>query len=196
MNRTANIERKTKETQINLNLNLDGGGRAQINTGIGFFDHMLVSLAKHGFLDLDLTIAGDLQIDGHHSVEDAGIVFGTALKEALGDKAGIRRYGHAILPMDDALVLCAIDLGGRPYFDYDATFSGPSVGALDTGLVREFFHALTYAAAMNLHIKVLSGHNDHHIIEAMFKAFANALSQALSYEPRLTGTLSTKGVLA
>jgi len=195
MNRTANIERKTKETLVKLSLNLDGAGLSQINTGIGFFDHMLESLARHAFLDVELSIAGDLQIDGHHSVEDAGIVFGTALGQALGDKIGIRRYGHCILPMDDALVLCALDLCGRPYFEYDAAFYGPSVGSLETGLLREFFHALAYAAAINLHIKVLAGHNDHHIIEAMFKAFANALSQAVSYEPRLKGTLSTKGVL-
>ena len=195
MKRTATITRKTKETDISLRLGLDGKGQVQIKSGIGFFDHMLEGFARHGFFDLDLSIRGDLQVDGHHSVEDAGIVLGQALREALGDKSGIRRFGQSILPMDDALVLCAIDLGGRPYFDFDVAFNSEAVGYLQTGLVREFFYAISYAAALNLHIKLLSGHNDHHIIEAIFKAFARALSEAVSYDPRVDGLLTTKGVL-
>ena len=174
---------------------IDGSGKSSVKTGIGFFDHMLEGFAKHGFFDLDCTVKGDLQVDGHHSVEDAGIVLGQAIAKAVGDKAGIRRYGYFILPMDDALVLCAVDLCGRPYLNFDCDFTTERVGELDTELVREFFYAVSYSAGMNIHIKKLSGSNSHHVIEAMFKAFAKALDEAVSYDPRVTGVLSTKGAL-
>ena len=195
MERMAKINRKTKETDILAALNLDGAGNSSIETGIGFFDHMLEGFSKHGFFDLDLKIDGDLRVDGHHSVEDAGIVLGTAIKEALGDKVGIKRYGSCILPMDDALVLCAIDLCGRPYFDFDCKFTAPQVGTLDTELVREFFYAISYSAGINLHIKMFSGINNHHMIEAIYKSFARALDEAVSYDKRVKDVLSTKGSL-
>lgn len=193
--RIAEVSRKTKETEINLTLNLDGAGKSTIKTGIGFFDHMLEGFSRHGFFDLDLTIQGDLQVDGHHSVEDAGIVLGSAIKQALGDKVGIKRYGSSLLPMDDALCMCALDLCGRPYFVFDCDFTVEKLGYLDTELVREFFYAISYSAGMNLHIKMLSGMNNHHMIEAMFKAFAKALDEATSTDPRLQDVLSTKGSL-
>lgn len=196
MSRTATIERNTKETQIKAALNLDGSGKSEISTGIGFFDHMLEGFSKHGFFDLTMKVNGDLEVDGHHSVEDAGIVLGTAIREALGDKAGIRRYGSFILPMDDALCLCAVDLCGRPYFSYDCEFDTERVGKLDTTLVREFFYAVSYSAGMNLHMKMISGINAHHMIEAMFKAFGKALDEAVARDPRVQGVLSTKGALA
>lgn len=196
MTRTANINRKTKETDITLNLKIDGMGTSEINTGIGFFDHMLEGFSKHGFFDLILQVNGDLHVDGHHTVEDTGIVLGTAIREAIGDKAGIRRYGSFILPMDDALCLCAIDLCGRPYFAFDCEFPVERVGELDTELVKEFFYAVSYGAGMNLHIKMLNGANAHHMIEAMFKAFGKALDEATSYDDRIKGVLSTKGALA
>lgn len=196
MSRTATIERNTKETQIKAALNLDGAGKSELATGIGFFDHMLAGFSKHGFFDLTIQVNGDLEVDGHHSVEDAGIVLGTAIKDALGDKAGIKRYGSFLLPMDDALCLCAIDLCGRPYFAFDCEFPVERVGELDTELVREFFYAVSYSACMNLHIKMISGKNAHHMIEAMFKAFGKALDEAVSYDPRIQGVLSTKGSLA
>lgn len=193
--RTATVERKTQETSISISINLDGSGVANVSTGIGFFDHMLQGFAKHGFYDIDVTVSGDLNVDGHHTVEDTGIVLGQAIAKALGDKKGIKRYGSMILPMDETLVLSAVDLCGRPYFSFDAEFTAPMVGEFDTQLVREFFYAVSYSAAMNLHIKVLSGLNDHHKIEAMFKAFAKALDEAISYDPRITDVLSTKGAL-
>lgn len=196
MPRTATIERNTKETKIKASLNLDGAGKSEIATGIGFFDHMLSGFSKHGFFDLTIEVNGDLEVDGHHSVEDAGIVLGMAIKEALGDKAGVKRYGSFILPMDDALCLCAVDLCGRPYFAFDCEFPVERVGELDTELVREFFYAVSYSAGMNLHIKMLSGLNAHHMIEAMFKAFGKALDEAVSHDPRVQGVLSTKGALA
>lgn len=195
MSRSATITRTTKETDIQMTLTLDGSGVGKIETGIGFFNHMLEGFAKHGFFDLDVSIKGDLQVDGHHTVEDAGIVLGTAIKEALGDKAGIVRYGSCILPMDDALALCAVDLCGRPYCAFECDFTVERVGYLDTELIREFFYAVSYAAGMNLHIKMLSGINNHHMIEAMFKAFAKALDQAVSKDERITTVLSTKGSL-
>ncbi len=195
MDRTAKIERKTKETDIALSLNLDGSGSTNINTGIGFFDHMLEGLAKHGFFDLDCVVQGDLQVDGHHTVEDVGIVLGNAIKEAVGDKIGIKRYGYFILPMDDALALCAIDLCGRPYLSFECPFHTERVGYLDTELVKEFFYAVSYSAGMNLHIKMLSGYNSHHMIEAAFKAFAKALDDAVTFDERIDGVLSTKGKL-
>lgn len=193
--RTSKINRKTKETDITIDLNLDGTGKNKIDTGIGFFDHMLEGFSKHGFFDLDVKIDGDLRVDGHHSVEDCGIVLGNAIKEAVGDKAGIKRYGYFVLPMDEVLVLCAVDLSGRPYLNFDYEFKAPMVGNFDTELVHEFFYAVSYSAGMNLHIKVLDGGNAHHVIEAMFKAFAKALDMATSAEPRIEGVLSTKGAL-
>lgn len=195
MSRYAKCERSTRETQIITELELDGTGEYEIDTGIGFFDHMLEGFSRHGFFDLALEIKGDLEVDGHHSVEDAGIVLGQAIREALGDKKGICRYGSCILPMDDALALCAVDLCGRPFFDFDCTFTAQRVGALDTELVREFFYAVSYSAGMNLHIKMLSGVNNHHMIEAVFKAFARALDQAVRKDARITDVLSTKGSL-
>ncbi len=195
MERIAAINRKTKETDISITLNLDGKGTSRIMTGIGFFDHMLEGFAKHGFFDLECHVDGDLHVDGHHTVEDTGIALGQAIAQAAGDKKGIRRYGYFILPMDDALALCAVDLCGRPYFNFDCCFSAPRVGDLDTELVREFFYAVSYSAGMNLHLKMLAGQNSHHMAEAMFKAFAKALDQAVCMDPRVEGVLSTKGSL-
>ncbi len=195
MARSTTVERKTKETDISLILNIDGIGKGEIHTGIGFFDHMLEGFAKHGFFDLKCKVKGDLAVDGHHTVEDMGIVLGTAIKQALGGKEGISRYGSFLLPMDETLVLCAIDLCGRPFFSFDCEFASDRVGEFETQLVREFFYAVSYSAAMNLHIKVLSGINDHHKIEAMFKAFAKALAMAVTKDPRITSVLSTKGSL-
>ena len=195
MARSAIMERNTKETNISVSLDIDGKGKSEINTGIGFFNHMLEGFAKHGFFDMKCNVKGDLEVDGHHTVEDTGIVLGTAIKEALGNKAGIKRYGSFILPMDETLVLCAIDLCGRPYFSFECEFKADKVGDFDTQLVREFFYAVSYSAAMNLHIKVLSGMNDHHKIEAMFKAFAKALDMAVTKDERITSVLSTKGSL-
>lgn len=195
MNRTAERTRRTKETDITLRLNLDGTGKARISTGIGFFDHMLEGFSRHGFFDLECTVQGDLQVDGHHTVEDTGIVLGQAIAEAVGDKRGICRYGSAILPMDDALILCAVDLCGRPYLNFDCCFPVERVGALETELVREFFYAVSYSAGMNLHLKKLEGLKAHHLIEAMFKAFARALEAAVRPDSRIEGVLSTKGSL-
>lgn len=195
MTRIANINRKTKETDIHASLTLDGTGVSEVNTGIGFFDHMLEGFSKHGFFDLTISVNGDLEVDGHHTVEDAGIVLGTAIKEALGDKIGIKRYGSFILPMDDALCLCAVDLCDRPYLNFDCEFLVERAGDLDTELVKEFFYAVSYSAGMNIHLKMLSGSNTHHMIEAMFKTFAKALDEAISYDERITGVLSTKGAL-
>ena len=193
--RYAQVHRKTNETDISLTLTLDGNGKQDIATGIGFFDHMLSGFTRHGFFDLDLNVAGDLEVDCHHTIEDTGIVLGNAIREALGDKKGIKRFGSMILPMDETLVLCDIDLSGRPYFAFDAEFTTDRVGDMDTEMVREFFYAISYSAGMNLHMKVLSGTNNHHIIEALFKAFGKALDDASSYDPRITDILSTKGSL-
>ena len=194
-NRIGSCKRKTKETDIELTINLDGQGKNQIDTGIPFFDHMLDGFARHGLFYLNVKVRGDLEVDSHHTIEDTGIVLGTAIKEALGDKAGIRRYGSMILPMDETLVLCGIDLSGRPYLNFDGEFTAERLGDMDTEMAREFFYAVSYAAGMNLHIKVLDGTNNHHIMEAMFKAFAKALDQAVSYNPKVTDVLSTKGSL-
>lgn len=195
MGREAAITRKTKETDIQMTLSIDGSGKADVNTGIGFFDHMLEGFAKHGFFDLSVSARGDLQVDGHHTVEDCGIVLGQAIKEAVGEKKGIRRYGYFLLPMDDALVACAVDLCGRPYLNESFVFPTQQIGELDTQLIREFFYAVSYSAGMNLHIKVLDGSNSHHIAEAMFKAFAKALDMATGFDGRITDVLSTKGTL-
>ena len=194
-NRVGNVSRKTKETDIDLTINLDGTGKSNVSTGIGFFDHMLEGFTRHGFFDLDVQVQGDLEVDSHHTIEDTGIVLGTAIKEAIGDKAGIRRFGSMILPMDETLVLCAVDLSGRPYLNFDAEFTVPKVGDMDTEMAREFFYAVSYAAGMNLHIKVLDGANNHHIMEALFKAFAKALDEATQSDHRVKGVLSTKGSL-
>lgn len=195
MARSSTINRRTRETDIEVTLDLDGSGRAEVNTGIGFLDHMLEGFARHGFFDLKCQVKGDLQVDGHHTVEDTGIVLGQAIREAAGDKKGIRRYGYFILPMDESLALCAVDLCGRPYLQFDCEFTTRKVGELDTELVREFFYAVSYSAGMNLHLRMLQGGNNHHMIEAMFKAFAKSLDQATAAEPRLNGVLSTKGKL-
>lgn len=193
--RKVTKNRETKETKIELTLNIDGDGEASIDTGIGFFDHMLEGFTKHGLFDMEISCEGDLHVDAHHTVEDCGIVLGEAIKEAIGNKAGIKRYGNMILPMDDALCLCAIDLCSRPYFSYEADFPTERIGYLDTELIREFFYAISYSAGMNLHIKVLSGTNSHHIAEAMFKSFAKALDMATMYDDRIKDVLSTKGTL-
>ena len=195
MAREAAVERNTKETQITLKINLDGKGQADVRSGVGFFDHMLDGFARHGFFDLSVFVKGDLQVDDHHTIEDTGIVLGTAIKEALGDKKGIRRFGSCILPMDESLVLCAVDLSGRPYFGWDAQFTAERVGDMATEMVREFFYAISYSCGMNLHIRVLSGGNNHHVAEAIFKSFAKALDEAVGYDPRITDVLSTKGTL-
>ncbi len=195
MARQATVTRETRETRITVTIDLDGTGRADLSTGIGFFDHMLDGFARHGLFDLTVRCEGDLQVDCHHTIEDTGITLGTAIARALGDKAGILRYGSCLLPMDETLALCAVDLGGRPYFVYDAAFAAPACGGMDTQMAREFFYAVSYSAAMNLHLKVLYGENDHHKLEALFKAFAKALSAAVRQDPRIEGVLSTKGSL-
>ena len=193
--RTAKIHRKTGETDISMNFCIDGSGKAEISTGIGFFDHMMDAFTRHGLFDMQLKAEGDLNVDGHHTVEDTGIVLGQAIKEAVGDKKGIKRYGFFVLPMDEACAMCAVDLCGRPYFVMDAEFTAPMVGEFDTQLVNEFFYSVSYGAMMNLHLKLFSGSNDHHKIEAMFKAFAKAMDQATQFDPRITDVLSTKGTL-
>ena len=186
--RTAKLTRETSETKISLEFNLDGTGEASVSTGIGFFDHMLLSFARHGFFDLKLTAEGDLFVDSHHTIEDTGIVLGMAIAEALGDKKGIRRYGSSILPMDETLCLCAADLSGRPYLNFDMRFTTDRVGYFDTEMAKEFFYAVAVNAKMNLHI-------NHHLLEAAFKAFARALDEAAAQEERVTGVLSAKGML-
>ena len=195
MNRTVTRTRTTKETDITVTLNLDGTGKTEINTGIGFFDHMLNAFARHGFFDLDVEVEGDLYVYCHHTIEDVGIVLGEAIRQAVGDKKGIKRYGSFMLPMDETLMLCAIDLSGRPYFVMDCDFTVDRVGEFDTEMVREFFYAVSYGSMMNLHLKKLHGENNHHMIEAAFKEFAKALDEATSMDPRITDVLSTKGAL-
>ena len=194
-NRIGSCKRKTKETDIELTINLDGQGKNQIDTGIPFFDHMLDGFARHGLFDLNVKVRGDLEVDSHHTIEDTGIVLGQAIAQALGDKAGIKRYGYFVLPMDEVLALGAVDLSGRPYLNFQADFTVPALGTMDTEMVREFFYAISYTAGMNLHMKVLSGTNSHHIIEALFKAFAKALDMAVGMDSRITDVLSTKGSL-
>ena len=195
LHRIASITRTTKETDISLTLNLDGSGQGEIDTGIGFFDHMLHGFARHGLFDLCIKGKGDLQVDTHHTIEDTGIVLGNAIGKAVGDKAGMVRYGSRILPMDEALILCSLDLCGRPYLVYDLHLTREKVGDLETEMVREFFYAVSYGAGMNLHIKQIHGNNNHHIIEGAFKAFAKALDEATRWDERITGVLSTKGIL-
>lgn len=193
--RNVQQNRKTKETDISLSLNIDGKGETQLDTGIGFFDHMLDGFARHGFFDLKVHVNGDLEVDTHHSIEDTGIVLGTAIRKSLGDKRGIKRFGSCILPMDETLVLCAVDLSGRPYFSFEGEFTTNRVGYMDTEMVREFFYAISYSAGMNLHMKILDGTNNHHMIEALFKAFGRALDEATTIDPRITDIMSTKGSL-
>lgn len=195
MAREASVERNTKETEIKLKLVLDGTGYSDIETGVGFFDHMLDGLTRHGLFDLCIRVHGDLNVDDHHTVEDTGIVLGNAIRMAAGDKKGIRRYGSCILPMDEVLVLCAVDLCGRPYLSWDAEFPTEKIGDMSSEMIREFFYAVSYSAGMNLHMKVLTAGNSHHMAEAMFKSFAKALDQALSVDERITDVLSTKGSL-
>ncbi len=195
MGRSATVTRQTRETRITVTIDLDGTGRADLHTGIGFFDHMLDGFARHGLFDLTVKCEGDLFVDCHHTIEDTGITLGMAIAKALGDKAGIVRYGSCMLPMDETLALCAVDLGGRPYLVYDAAFASQNCGGMDTQMAREFFYAVSYTAAMNLHLKVLYGENDHHKLEALFKAFAKALDAATRRDPRIEGVLSTKGSL-
>jgi len=194
-NRICTMNRKTNETNIEMKLNIDGSGHSTLKTGIGFFDHMLTHIAKHGFFDLDVNCEGDLEVDCHHSIEDIGIVLGKCIREAIGDKVGIKRYGSCILPMDETLVLCALDLSGRPYLNFDVTLTALRLGDMDVEMVKEFFMAVAVHAGMNLHIKLLDGSNNHHIVEGIFKAFGNALDQATLFDPRIIGTRSTKGML-
>ena len=195
MAREASVERNTKETEIKLKINLDGTGYSDIETGVGFFNHMLDGFTRHGLFDLSVRVHGDLKVDDHHTIEDTGIVLGTALKEAIGDKKGIKRYGSCILPMDECLVLCAIDLSGRPYFVWNAEFTTDRIGDMSAEMVKEFFYAVSYSAAMNLHLKILDAGNNHHMAEALFKAFGKALDMAVSEEPRIKEVWSTKGSL-
>jgi imidazoleglycerol-phosphate dehydratase len=196
MSRSAKINRKTAETQIELELTVDGGGNAQVATGVGFLDHMLTLLAKHAAMDLKVKASGDLQVDQHHTVEDVGICLGKALGEALGDKAGIRRYGHFTLPMEETLVTVAADLGGRTFFVFDAQFPTPKIGQFDSELVADFWQAFSANALCNLHIVVHHGRNSHHLAEAIFKATARALRMATEPDPRMLDVPSTKGTLS
>ncbi|MBR6030218.1 MAG: imidazoleglycerol-phosphate dehydratase HisB [Clostridia bacterium] len=193
--RTADISRETRETQISLTLNLDGSGKTRLSTGIGFFDHMLDAFSRFALIDLELTCQGDLEVDAHHTVEDCGIVLGQAIRAALGDRAGIRRTSSAWLPMDEALAFCALDISGRPYLVFQAEFGSPMVGAYDTQLTEEFFRAVAVHAGLTLHLKAEAGRNDHHITEALYKAFGLALRDAAAFDPRVKGVLSTKGAL-
>lgn len=194
--RRAKLTRKTKETDITIDFLVDGKGEANINTGIVFFDHMLEGFTRHGLFDMTVNCVGDLNVDCHHSIEDTAIVLGNCIKKAIGDKKGIKRYGSMILPMDETLVLCAIDLCNRPYLSFEAEFPTEKIGQMDTEMVKEFFYAISYSAGMNLHIQVLKSGNSHHMAEAMFKAFAKALDEATMVDPRIAGEiLTTKGAL-
>jgi imidazoleglycerol-phosphate dehydratase len=193
--RKADLHRKTTETDIRLTLNLDGAGNYQISTGVPFFNHMLELFTRHGFFDLTLQAKGDVEIDDHHTVEDVGLALGQAFREALGDKKGIRRFGEATVPLDEALVSCVVDLSGRPFLAYNLQIKQEKVGNFATELMHDFFLAFTNQLALNLHFNMTQGRNPHHIIEAAFKAFARALSNAVQYDPRVKGVLSTKGSL-
>ena len=195
MNRTATCSRKTKETDITVTICLDGSGKTDIDTGIPFFDHMLGGFARHGLFDLTVKASGDLPVDDHHTIEDTGIVLGSAIREALGDKRGISRYGERILPMDEVLILCALDLGGRPYFGWDVEFPVMQMGTMNTEMVKEFFYAVSYSAMMNIHFKMLTPGNCHHMAEAIFKSFGKALDMAVCIDSRIDGIPSTKGAL-
>jgi len=193
--RTGEILRKTYETDIKVKMDLDGKGKYNIDTGIGFFNHMLCMIAKHGIMDMDLYAKGDLEVDFHHTVEDVGICIGKSIKKALGDKKGIRRYGTFFIPMDESLSMCSVDLSGRPFLVFQGDLKNSKVGEMDTELVEEFFRALAFNAEMTLHIKVFYGKNTHHIIESIFKSFAHALKEAVALDERIEGSLSTKGMI-
>ena len=193
--RSAEIIRKTSETDIALTLEIEGSGYSEIDSGVGFLDHMLTLFARHGRFNLTVNCEGDTQVDDHHTVEDIGIVLGDAIKEAIGTKEGIRRYGTMTLPMDETLIICALDLSGRPYLNMDVTFTVPRLGTLDTEMIREFFYAVSVHAGMNLHFVQLAGSNNHHIAEAMFKAFGQAMDMAVTVDPRIQGVRSSKGSL-
>lgn len=195
MIRTAEIKRQTRETNITASLTIDGAGRSEIATGIGFFDHMLILFAKHGFFDLTVTAIGDLHIDGHHTVEDTGIVLGQTLLKALGDKNGIKRYGTAFVPMDEALVMVSLDISGRPFLAFDVDIPTERIGTFDSELVEEFLRALVVHAGLTLHVRLITGKNAHHIVEGVFKALGRALDEATSQDERIVGVLSTKGSL-
>ena len=195
MERKASLRRTTKETDITVSLDLDGSGKNEIDTGIGFFDHMLDGFARHGLFNLSVKAGGDLFVDCHHTIEDTGIVIGQAIHQAVGDKVGIKRYGHFILPMDETLALCAVDLSGRPYLKFDAEFSAGRLGELDTEMIREFFYAVSYGGMMNLHLRIMDGENNHHKAEALFKSFGKALDMATQPEPRIKEAWTTKGTL-
>ena len=194
--RVATVARKTKETDIRLTLALDGSGRSEVRTGVAFLDHMLELLARHGFFDLTVQASGDLHVDYHHTVEDVGLVLGQAIREALGEKTGIRRFGEATVPLDEALVQTVVDLSGRPFFVYEVTIAQQKIGQFDVELIHDFLLALVNQAGMNLHVRMLSGRNPHHIVEATFKGLARALDAATQRESRVVGVLSTKGTLA
>lgn len=193
--RRAEIARKTNETDVSLSFFIDGKGVSNITTGVGFLDHMLTLFVRHGMFDFDLNASGDLDVDSHHTVEDIGIVLGQAIKEALGDKKSISRYGTSFVPMDEALAMVSLDISGRPFLVFDAEFSNDRVGEMDTELFEEFFRAVAFNAGITLHIKVLHGSNNHHVIEAVFKAFGRALAEAATLDGRIEGVLSTKGIL-
>jgi imidazoleglycerol-phosphate dehydratase len=195
MTRTASIQRKTNETEIHLELNLDGSGQAEVKTGVGFLDHMLELLAKHGAFDIRVAARGDLHVDQHHTVEDTGICLGQAFREALGDKAGIRRYGHFTLPMEETLVTVAVDLSGRYALAFNAPLPSPKIGAFDSELLEDFWQAFAANCLCNLHVMLHYGRNSHHIAEAVFKGTARALRMAVEHDPRMTGVPSTKGSL-
>lgn len=195
MERTGTVARKTAETDISLTLAIDGSGKSEVATGVGFFDHMLILLAKHGFMNLTAKVTGDTYVDCHHTVEDTGIVLGQVLAKALGDKAGIKRYGTAFVPMDEALAMVSLDISGRPYLVFEADLPFGCIGEFDTQMVEEFFRAVAVHAGLTLHIRLLSGKNAHHMVEAIFKAFGRALDEATRIDPRIEGVMSSKGVL-
>jgi imidazoleglycerol-phosphate dehydratase len=194
-NRNASIKRKTSETDIDVTIDLDGNGTSNIDTGIGFFDHMLILMTKHGLINLDIKAVGDLYIDCHHTIEDVGIALGSCIKEALGDKASIKRYGTSYVPMDETLALVSLDISGRPFLVFDAEFNSDQVGTMDTQMVEEFLRAVAFNAGITLHVKILHGKNDHHKIEAIFKALGRALREAFEKDSRIKGVMSTKGSL-
>ena len=195
MSRNARVERSTKESTVLVEIDIDGTGRSDISTGVPFFDHMLDQVARHGGLDLTVHTSGDLEVDAHHTVEDTSLAFGQALREALGDKAGVQRYGNAMIPLDEALALCVVDLSGRPYLVHEEPDIIELIGTYDTTLTRHIFESIVATANLTLHVKVMSGRNAHHIVEAQFKAFARALRQAVAMDQRMTGIPSTKGTL-
>ncbi|MBZ9687179.1 imidazoleglycerol-phosphate dehydratase HisB [Clostridium estertheticum] len=195
MSRQAKIVRESSETKIDISINLDGSGKYEGDTGIGFFDHMLCLFAKHGLLDLYVAVEGDLNVDSHHTIEDVGIVIGSVIKEAMMGKEGIKRYGTSFVPMDETLATVSLDLSGRPYLVFEGNFTVDRLGSFDTEMVEEFFRAVAVNGGITLHAKVLYGKNNHHMVEALFKAFGSALSEALTYDQRIKGVLSTKGCL-